>query len=73
MSLEKEDIERLKEIFVARQDCDDTTSAINKKLFNDGVELALIKQQLGTISWVSKTTLSAVIGAIVVYIASVLH
>ena len=73
MSLEKEDIERLKEIFVTRQDCDDTTSAINKKLSNDGVELALIKQQLGTISGVSKTTLSAVIGAIVVYIASVLH
>ncbi len=63
--LEPADIERLKEIFVTRQECNDTNEEINKKLANDSTELALIKQQLNTISWVSKTTLGAVIVAIV--------
>lgn len=63
--LEPEDIARLKEIFVTRQECQDTNEEINKKLANDSTELALIKQQLNTISWVSKTTLGAVIVAIV--------
>ena len=63
--IEHEDIERLKEIFVTRQECDSVTDEINKKLANDSTELALIKQQLATIAWVSKTTLGAVLVAIV--------
>lgn len=71
MPLNDADMERLKEIFVTRRECDDITDDIEKKLSNDNTELALIKQQLKTISWVAKTTLGAVISAIVVYIASV--
>ena len=63
--LEPADIERLKEIFVTRQECQDTNEEINRKLSNDSTELALIKQKLDTITWVSKTTLAAVIVAIV--------
>lgn len=63
--LEPEDISRLKEIFVTRQECQDTNEEINRKLSNDSTELALIKQKLDTITWVSKTTLAAVIVAIV--------
>ena len=63
--LEKEDIDRLKEIFVTRQECDSVTDEINKKLANDSTELALIRQKLDTITWVSKTTLAAVIAVIV--------
>jgi hypothetical protein len=63
--LEPEDINRLKEIFVTRQECQDTNEEINRKLSNDSTELALIKQKLDTITWVSKTTLAAVIVAIV--------
>jgi hypothetical protein len=63
--IDKEDIDRLKEIFVTRQECDSVTDEINKKLANDSTELALIKQQLAVIAWVSKTTLGLVIGAIV--------
>jgi len=63
--LEHEDIERLKEIFVTRQECQDTNEEINKKLANDSTELAVIKKQLETITWVSKTTLAAVIVAII--------
>ena len=65
MALEKEDIDRLKEIFVTRQECDSSMDEVNKKLANDSTELALIKQKLDTITWVSKTTLAAVIVAIV--------
>ena len=68
--IEGNDIERLKEIFVTRRECDTTTEAINKKLSDDGTELALIKQQLSTISWVAKTTLASVIGLLVTYIAT---
>ena len=65
MALDREDIERLKEIFVTRQECDDKTDEINKKLANDNTQLELIKQQLKTISWVAKATLGAVVVAIV--------
>ena len=63
--MEDKDIERLKEIFVTRRECDTTVDDINRKLANDNKELALIKQSLSTISWVSKTTLATVIAAIV--------
>ena len=63
--LEREDIDRLKEIFVTRQECDSSMDEVNKKLANDSTELALIKQKLDTITWVSKTTLGAVIVAII--------
>ena len=65
MPLDKEDIARLKEIFVTRQECDTHIDDVNKKLANDSTKLAVIEQQLATISWVSKTTLAAVIIALV--------
>lgn len=63
--IDKDDIDRLKEIFVTRQECDMTVDDINKKLANDNTALALIKNNVDTIMWVSKTTLGAVIVAIV--------
>lgn len=70
MAVDQEDIERLKEIFVTRRECDTVTDDINKKLNSDNTELALIKAQLATISWVAKTTLASVIGLLVTYIAT---
>lgn len=65
-------IERLKEIFVTRAECDNTVSEIERKLANDSTKLALIEQKLDTISWVSKTTLGAVIVTIVGAILSLI-
>lgn len=65
MAITTEDIETLKMYFVTRDKCDTTVDEIEKKLSNDNVKLALIEQQLKTIGWVSKTTLGAVIVAIV--------
>lgn len=59
------DIDRLREIFVTRQECNNSMDEVNRKLSNDSTELALIKQSLHTIDWVSKTTLGAVIATIV--------
>lgn len=63
--IDKEDIDRLKEIFVTRQECDSTVDDINKKLANDSTELALIKQQLSVIAWFSKTTFGVIVAAII--------
>lgn len=70
MAVDQEDIERLKEIFVTRRECDAVTDGINKKLNSDNRELALIKAQLATISWVAKTTLASVVGLLATYIAT---
>lgn len=70
MAIDDGDIERLKELFVTRRECNNTTDEINKKLSNDSTELALIKQQLSTISWVAKTTLAAVLTTLVGMIIS---
>jgi len=70
--IDEQDIDRLKEIFVTRRECDTTMDDVNKKLANDSTELALIKQQLNTISWVAKTTLASVIGLLVTYIGTTL-
>jgi hypothetical protein len=70
--IEEQDIERLKEIFVTRRECDNSMDEVNKKLANDSTELVLIKQQLNTISWVAKTTLASVIGLLVTYIGTTL-
>lgn len=63
--IDKEDIDRLKEIFVTRQECDNTMDDVNKKLANDSTELALIKQQLAVIAWFSKTTFGVIVAAII--------
>lgn len=70
--LENADIERLKEIFVTRERCDTKSNEVDKRLETDTVKLALIEQQLKTIGWVSKTTLGAVIVAIIGAILSLI-
>ena len=63
--IDDKDVERLRLIFMTREECSNTHEEINKKLTTEDVKLALIEQQLKTISWVAKTTLGAVIVAIV--------
>ena len=63
--IDENDISRLKEIFVTKEKCDDKSDHVEKRLSNGDTKFALIEQQLTTIGWVSKTTLAAVIVAIV--------
>ena len=59
------DIERLREIFVTRAECNTAMDDVNHKLSQADTERALIRQKLDTITWVSKTTLGAVLVTIV--------
>ncbi len=61
MALEDHDIERLKEIFVTRQECQNQTDSFETKLNKDLVRLAVIETQLGQIKWI----LTAVGGGVI--------
>ena len=50
MAIDSADIERLKEIFVTRNDCDKTTEDIRGKINSDSVRLAVIETQLKIIT-----------------------
>ena len=63
--IDEQDINRLKELFVTRQECDTTTSALEKKILEYSADLAVIKHQLDTITWLDKLVLGAVVGAII--------
>lgn len=62
--IEKEDIDRLKDIFVTRQECESDMKRVDDKLSNDNARLAVIEQQLKTITWL----LTAVCGGIITMI-----
>ena len=59
--IDKDDIDRLKEVFVTRSECDNTMDAINRKIGQEDVRLAVIEQQLKTITWI----LTAVGGGVI--------
>lgn len=68
MALEDHDIERLKEIFVTRKECQQTNEEIESKLSNDLVRLAVIENQLKIITWL----LYAVAGGVITMLIKML-
>lgn len=50
--LAQEDIQRLREIFVTRQECDHDMKDVESKLSDEGTRLAVIESQLKLILWV---------------------
>lgn len=63
--LDSNDLERLKEIFVTRRECDTTNEEINRKLSNDSTRLAVIEHQLKTITWLLSVIGSGVIATLI--------
>lgn len=61
MAIENYDIDRLKEIFVTRQECQQQTDSFENKLNKDLVRLAVIETQLSQIKWI----LTAVGGGVI--------
>ena len=59
--IDENDIGRLKEIFVPRQECQTINEEIKTKLSSDLVRLAVIENQLKVITWI----LYAVAGGII--------
>ena len=66
--IDDKDIERLKEIFVQRQECQEINDEIKTKLSSDLVRLAVIENQLKVITWI----LYAVAGGIVTMLVKML-
>lgn len=59
--IEEKDIERLKEIFVTRQDCQKQTDSFESKLNKDLVRLAVIETKLSQITWILSTVAAGVV------------
>ena len=68
MAIEDHDIDRLKEIFVTRQECKKTNDEIESKLSSDLVRLAVIENQLKIITWL----LYAVAGGVITMLIKLL-
>lgn len=66
--IDEKDIDRLKEIFVSRQDCQEINEEIKTKLSSDLVRLAVIENQLKVITWI----LYAVAGGIITMLVKML-
>lgn len=66
--LEEKDIDRLREIFVTRQECQKTNDEIEGKLSSDLVRLAVIENQLKIITWL----LYAVTGGVITMLIKLL-
>lgn len=62
------DIDRLKEIFVTRQECQDINEEIKENITKDLVRLAVIENQLKIITWI----LYAVAGGIITMLIKLL-
>ena len=68
MAIEDHDIDRLREIFVTRQECQKTNEKKKKKLSSDLVRLAVIENQLKVITWL----LYAVAGGVITMLIKLL-
>ena len=63
--IEEKDIERLKEIFVTRQECQRQTDGFEVKLNKDLVRLAVIETKLSQITWILSTVAAGVVTMLV--------
>lgn len=68
MALDENDIDRLKEIFVSRQECNDINEEIKTERSSDLVRLAVIENQLKVITWL----LYAVAGGVITMLIKML-
>lgn len=66
--IDDKDIDRLKEIFITRQECQDTNEEIKANITKDLVRLAVIENQLKVITWI----LYAVAGGIITMLIKLL-
>lgn len=63
--VDEKDIERLKEIFVTRQECQKQTDSFEEKLNKDLVRLAVIETKLSQITWILSTVAAGVVTMLV--------
>ena len=66
--IDDKDVDRLKEIFVTRKECQDINEEIKTNITKDLVRLAVIESQLKVITWI----LYAVAGGIITMLIKLL-
>lgn len=62
MALEQNDIERLKEIFVTRKECDKEMDEVKAGMADNKAQFAVITTKLSLIMWISGAVGSGVVG-----------
>jgi hypothetical protein len=65
MPIDEQDIARLREIFVTRQECQAQTNAFEEKLTKDFVRLAVIETEMKQIKWLTAAVVGGVIAMLV--------
>lgn len=70
--IEQSDIERLREIFVTRKECDEKTESTEQQMHRMETKLAVIEENTNQQKWLVKTILGGVIGLIVTAVWSLL-
>ena len=63
--IDEQDISRLKEIFITRQECENNLHTIEQQVNSENVRLAVIEHQLKNITWLIMTVGAGVIGILV--------
>lgn len=63
--IDEADISRLKEIFITRQECENSMRTIESKVNDENVRLAVIEHQLKNITWLIMTVGAGVIGILI--------
>lgn len=68
--IDNSDIERLKEIFVTRRECDEKQDEVKKEVTDAEKNIALMQKDIASIKFVAKATLTSSIGVLVAEILS---
>lgn len=63
--IDEADISRMKEIFITRQECENSMRTIEGKVNDENVRLAVIEHQLKNITWLIMTVGAGVIGILI--------
>lgn len=72
MTLEKDDLDRLREIFVPRQECGATTDRLEAELSNERTERKLIGQKVDGIMKILFVIATAAVGSFIAAIANLI-
>jgi hypothetical protein len=63
--IDNEDISRLKEIFVTRQECDGDMSAMSEKISKTDARLAVIEYQQKVNNWLTAAIASGIVALVI--------
>lgn len=65
MPISEQEMERLKEIFITREECHSSREEVSKKFGRDDVRLSVIENQLKLILWLLSAIGTAIIAVLV--------